>query len=491
MSLGRRLIGDTVVYGIALAMSRAAAFALLPIFTRVFSAAQYGAYDVIMSLNRAMMVPAVLGMDSGIALLLRDRDDHGQARAAASCLVVQAAWVVMLSLALISTAPLVSDWLFGDSARAGLIRLSAVLLLTLVLNYFWMNLAKWKRERGRYLFLTAGSIVLSAGASVIRVLWFDRTVAGALEGLVLGNAVFVPVGLVVMRRHLAPALAVEDIRQSLRLGLPFAATGATELIQPFLFRLVLVHAMGLEAVGVFGAGNTICLGIMLFNDAFASAWWPYALSSEGTGHVEADTGRVMRLYSAFLLLIVAALVLSADPVVAVFLGGGAYSGAAQIVGPLAFAYWLKSVRQNASVGLVVAGRTWMRAGLNLVTALLSVAVGYPLAVRWGIVGVAWGFAGSELLGLALQSLAMRRASVLSLDLRGALAMSALFVAFALLERTRWAPGPALEILWRLVLGGGFVGALLLVRAITVAEIRAIAGVVGAMAPVPRSRDVRG
>jgi O-antigen/teichoic acid export membrane protein len=491
MSLGRRLIGDTVVYGIALAVSRAAAFALLPVFTRVFSAAQYGVYDVAMALNRAMMVPAVLGTDSGIALLLRERDDVRHASAVTSCLLVQTVWVAALSVCLMALAPLVSGWLFGDPAQAYLIRLSAMLLFVLVLNYFSMNLAKWKRERGRYLLVTAGSIGFSAAASLIRVLWFDRSVAGALEGLVIGNAVFVPIGLLLMRRHMAPAVALEDIGRCLRLGLPFAATGATEFIQPFLFRLVLIYTAGLEAVGVFGAANTICLGVMLINDAFASAWWPYALSSEGIGRVEADTERVMRLYSVLLLLVVAGLLLSAGPIVAVFLGGGVYSQAAGVVGPIAFAYWLKSVRQNANVGLVVVGRTWTRASLNLATALAAVVVAYPLAASWGIAGVAWGFGGAEMLGLMLQSLVMRRASVLSLDVGAMLTAALLFVALALLESELPASSPGLEIIWRFALGGAFVGSLLISGAIRVAEIRAVVAVIRGIGPVPRARNARG
>jgi O-antigen/teichoic acid export membrane protein len=488
VSLGRRLIGDTVVYGIVLAVSRATAFALLPVFTRVFSAAQYGVYDVIMAFNRAMMVPAVLGMDSGIAVLMLDRDGFLRARAVTSCLLVQAVWVVAISLGLMAAAPLLSDWLFGGRAQAYLIRLSAALLIVLVLNYFSINLAKWKRERRRYLFLTAGSIGLSAGTSLVRVLWFDRSVAGALEGLVLGNAVFVPIGLVLMRRHMAPAVALEDIGHSLRLGLPFAATGAAEFIQPFLFRLILIYTAGLEAVGVFGAANTICLGVMLINDAFASAWWPYALSPEGSGRVEAETERVMRLYSVFLLLVVAGLLLSAGPIVAVVLGGGAYSGAAGAVGPIAFAYWLKSVRQNANVGLVVVGRTWVRASLNLATTIIAAVVAYPLAARWGVAGVAWGFGGAEALGLVLQSLVLRRASVLSLDLRAMLIAALLFVLLALLESAIPATSPALEIILRCALGVAFIGALLLFRSIRLSEIAEITAVIRGMSSTLRKRD---
>src|SRR5437016_1998645 len=71
MSIERRLIGDTLIYGIALAASRAVTFALLPVFTRVLAPAEYGSYDLATWLARALFVPAVLGIDSGVALMLQ------------------------------------------------------------------------------------------------------------------------------------------------------------------------------------------------------------------------------------------------------------------------------------------------------------------------------------------------------------------------------------------------------------------------------------
>jgi len=407
MSLGRRLVGDTLVYGLALGVSRAAAFALLPLFTRVFSPAEYGAYDLVTSFSRALLVPAVLGIDVGMALLFQGLEPGRRRRAASSALAVQIAWAGCLTLGLIALAPRIAGAVFGDPARQGLIVLGALLLATQVWNNFIFNLAKWQRERGHYLLLTIGVVLLSSAASVALVVLGGLGVRGALLGTVLGGAIFVPVGIWSSWRHLASKISLSDMLRCLRLGIPFAAAGASELAFAFLLRLLVIGAGGLAAVGIFGAVNTICSGIMLISDAFASAWWPYALSAPATSRVHQDAARVMRLYAYVLVLAVALLVLFAEPLVRLLLGSGSFLPGVQLVGPFALAYWIKSVRQNGSVGLVVAGGSWLRAAVNLATVLAAVAAAYPLTGIWGGLGAAWGFAIGEATGLVLQLLLLR------------------------------------------------------------------------------------
>ena len=60
MTLGRRLLSDTIVYGLAYAASRGLSFALLPLFTRVFAPTDFGLFDLSMALNRTLLVLAVL-----------------------------------------------------------------------------------------------------------------------------------------------------------------------------------------------------------------------------------------------------------------------------------------------------------------------------------------------------------------------------------------------------------------------------------------------
>src|SRR5579885_685205 len=324
MTLGRRLLTDTIVYGLAHAIARALSFLLLPIYTRTFSTLEFGAYDLALSFNRALALSAQFGMDTSVALVPQGRDAPGQRRAATSSLLMQILWSGVVALAAA---------LYGDPAREDLVVLASLLAMTLAGNAFTVSFVKWRREPARFFLLTVGGVALSSTLSVTLVLRSEEPAHAALLGLLAGSAIFVPVGIAVCWRHMGTRAALADMIACLRGGMPFAAVSSAELVFALLVRLTVASAAGLAAVGIFGAANTICLIVVLIGEAFSNAWWPYALSEEGVGRVHADTGIVMRLYAFCLILLVAAVMLFAGPLVALLLGQGAFQAAAEVVGP--------------------------------------------------------------------------------------------------------------------------------------------------------------
>jgi O-antigen/teichoic acid export membrane protein len=461
LNTARRLVGDTVLYGSALAVSRAVTFLMLPFYTRFLGAVEFGAFDIAMSLNRALFVPAALGLDSGVALALQGRDPSAQKQAAASALAALLSSVCLVALVTVLLSRAISARIVGDADRAMLVTTAAVLLLPTVVNNFTSNLLKWKREPRGYIALVIGSIALSAALSVWLVL-AGVGATGAVLGMLLGGALFIPVGFLLCRRHLWARPRLEDVRLVVRMGLPFAAVGAGELVFPFLLRTIVATQLGLSAVGVFGAANAICLSVMLINDSFSTAWGVHMLAGERDLHLRADALKIMRLYALLLVGFIGALALSADLVVPTIVGTGPIGQAAGVIVPLALAYWFKSVRQNSSIGLIVARRVWLRAALNFATLLASAAFAWPLIRQFGVIGAALAFAIGEAIGLALQELATRRiGGFQAIDARAIAIMAASFIVLAICLNTLVPVSLGWSIVARSMLGVAFVAALVL------------------------------
>jgi O-antigen/teichoic acid export membrane protein len=469
MTVGRRLLSDTIVYGLAYAASRGLSFALLPILTRAFTPADFGLFDLSMSLNRALLVLVVRGMDTGFALLLQGRDDHAQRSAVSSYLLAELFWSGAVAIAAGLAAPLLALPLLGDSSRWNLVLLAAALAVTQVLTHSTLNIAKWKREPGTYLVIAIGSTGFASALSVALVLGFDQRVDGALLGLVIGTALFIPFGVLLCLRHMGRRVSVVDMMSCVRLGLPFMAVASSEFLFPLLVRVTIFNTARIAAVGIFGAASTICLAVMLINEGFASAWWPYALSDEGVRRIQDDTIRVMRLYAGALMLLVVALTLAAEPLVILLLGG-AFRQAAALVGPLALAYWIKSVRQNATVALIAGGRTWMRAALNFVALGAALACAATATVEWGLQGAAWGFAAGEGAGLAFQTAVVRRAYGHRIDVRATTIMTVAFIALVPASDAVTGTSTATTLALRASLGVAFVHALLALRAVRLGDL---------------------
>jgi O-antigen/teichoic acid export membrane protein len=270
-----------------------------------------------------------------------------------------------------------------------------------------------------------GMTIASGVGGVIGVTHFG-TVEGTIAGMLVGTTIVVPLSLWFIRHDLAPSVAVHDMSRVLLQGLPFGANRVAELSFPFLLRLVLLSFAGLEAVGLFGAANAICLGVIMFNDAFSLAWMPLALSGKGA-ELNNQWPHILRLYSLLMICAVVAITLLAPPFVSTVLGRGVYREAIPLFGPLALSYWIKALRQQTSLAFLTVGRAWYRSTVNALTLLVTLLLAPEMIRVWGLPGVAWAVVGGEAVGLLLQTLLLARLKFRLLD-----SASLLFTAGAFL-----------------------------------------------------------
>jgi len=478
MSARRRLLRDALVYGGALGLSRGALFLLLPIYARAFTPEEYGAFDLMTMLMRALFVPAVLGIDWSLSLMLLCEDETGHRRATILALAMQLLWGAGVIIVLLLAAPGLARLLFGDAGGDVIVLVTEAYLAVQVANNFAIAIARWRREAERYFVLSVGYTLFSVSVSLGLVLIAGAGVVGALAGMAIGGAAFIPIAAMLSRHAVGAGIAWADMARAFRLGLPFAALNATDYVFPFLLRMALAGIAGLSAVGIFGAASTICLGVILISDAFSTAFVPHTLSEPQR---EGETSEILRLYACFLIVLVAALAIVAEPLVSILLGSAAYAGAAQIVGALAFANWCRSVRQNAATPLIAQGVVWARTALNLVPMAVGLALAYPLTLRLGVLGTAWGFAAGEAIGLAVQTGVLVRAFGQSLDIRSMVSMAALYLGLLWLMVVVNPDSLGAMIAFRLALGVGFLVALGLLRVVRPAELRALAADLGGRA----------
>lgn len=434
-SIGRRLTGDTVVYGLAGALSRSISFVLLPILTRALTLNEYGNFNLLMSLAATLSILATLGMDSGLALEMVASDQQVAKRKVASALLLQVIWLVLMVGIIWATSPFVAPRISSLPRSDTLLRLIGYLLAAQTLCGFAANVVRWRQRPSIYLVIMLGMTIAGGVGSIIGVVHFG-TAEGAIAGMLVGTTIVVPVSLWFIRRDLAPSVAARDMSRVLLQGLPFGANRVAELSFPFLLRLVLLSSGGLETVGLFGAANAICLGVIMFNDAFSLAWMPLALSGDGT-ELNNQWPHILRLYSLLMICAVVAVTLLAPLFVATVLGRGVYREAIPLFGPLALSYWTKALRQQTSLAFVTVGKAWYRSAVNALTLLVTLLLALVMIRIWGLSGVAWAVVGGETIGLSLQTLLLTRFKFRLLDCSSLLFTAGAFLV--LLGVTRLLP----------------------------------------------------
>jgi hypothetical protein len=113
----------------------------------------------------------------------------------------------------------------------------------------------------------------------------------------------------------------------------------------------------------------------------------------------------------------------------------------------------------------------------MLTLAVSLGLALPLTIQWGVEGAAWGFAGGEALGLALQAGFMSRLFALHVEMRAPAIMAIAFLALAAIEVALPVASLAVGTLERAGLLTLFVAVLLLLRVAAPRELGAVARVV--------------
>ena len=274
----RRLAATGAAYTASSVISKLFAVALLPVYTRHLTRADYGAAEVLLSTVVVLSIFFRLGI---IEALLRfyyrfdDRVDRvNVARTSVGFLLLSTTAGALLVAAF--AGPL-SELLLGH--RDTELMLIAVGGLWIFTNYELMMALFRLDERARdYFTASIVNVLLTIALTVWLVVGRDE---GA-KGLLLGNfgaSAIVLAGLFYVHRHLVALVPSGGfLRPMLRFGLPTMPAEISLYALNFIDRIVLVRYVGLAEAGLYSLAVKFSQVVTVVVRAFNLAWPPLAYS---------------------------------------------------------------------------------------------------------------------------------------------------------------------------------------------------------------------
>jgi O-antigen/teichoic acid export membrane protein len=315
MSVLRRLLGETTIYGLSAAVTSAIGFVQLPIYTRAFTPSQYGALAQINATSTLAMVLIVFGLDNSSAVWYWDHPSFEERSRTFSTwyvfTLVSAA--VLAAVAFLLRVPLARTVL-RDEGMAPLWTLFALNLLT-------TNLARigaiWFRMEHKPLpsvGLTAVPALVTAAVGIYLVTQTSLGLSGAVIGQIVGSWV----GALVTVAVLLPLLSIGNFdRSRLWLMLKFSAPLVLMTKLNWLLGSAITYFVNLlcsrEDAGLYQVGASIASVISLAMFAFAQAWAPSALAIREDAEARKVYGIAVEAAGALGLLMAVGLGVAAEP----------------------------------------------------------------------------------------------------------------------------------------------------------------------------------
>ncbi len=382
----RRLLTTGAAYQVADAVSKLIALALLPIYTRHLTRADYGTAELL--LTTIILVSIIVRAGLGEALVrfhFLDADPERRralARTATGSLLVLT--TVVAGACALAAEP-ISRALLGsshpDELRAAALGLWA--FTNLELAYALLRV----EERSRAFALASlTNVLLTVGLTLWLVVGRDEGALGLLLGNYVASAV-VLVGLWIAQRDafgLRPGgIDRAQLGPMLRYGLPTVPAEVSVFALFFVDRLWLYRFQSEDAAGLYSLSVKLA-GVVVFTvRAFQYAWPPLAFSIESDDEAARVYSRITTYYVLFTGIVVAGLALLGRWVVRLFAAPAYYSAHTALtwvaLGWALYGLFLVLVAMAGRAQVTVRNAPAALCGLAVNIALLAALVG-PLGI---------------------------------------------------------------------------------------------------------------
>jgi O-antigen/teichoic acid export membrane protein len=403
----KRLASTGAAYTASSVISKLIAVALLPLYTRHLTAADYGAAEVLLAFVVAFSIFMRLGI---IEALLRfyyrfddDRDRDRVVRSSFALLLVTS--TVGALVAALFAAPL-SELLLDR--RDVPLMLIAVFGLWAFTNYELLMALFRLDERARAYFSTSLANVL---LTVALTVWLVVVADEGAKGLLLGNfaataAMLLPLAYV-QRSRIGLRPDPRLLRPMLRFGLPTMPAEISLYSLNFIDRIVLVRSVGLAEAGLYSLAVKFSQVVTVIVRAFNLAWPPLAYSIRDDDEARRAYAFIVTYFLLLAAFVVLALSLEARWV-ARALAAPQFFGSYEAVPLVATGVTLYALYLVLVVIVGRTGRTEFNFPVTAVAAGTNIALNLALVPSLEIVGAGIALVGSYVVMLVLMYGVTRR-----------------------------------------------------------------------------------
>ncbi|HZJ28465.1 MAG TPA: lipopolysaccharide biosynthesis protein [Solirubrobacterales bacterium] len=379
----RRLATTGAAYTAASILSKLIAVALLPLYTRYLTPADYGAAEVLFSAVVAASIVFRLGVIEAVLRFYYKAGEDPDRVISTSFAALFWAGAVACALVFPFAGPLSEALL--DRPDAGLVRVAVGGLWVLTMTEYMLTLFRLDERARAYFTVTIASVLATIALTVVLVVGAEMGALGVLVGSYVTGGVIV-CGLIVYQwRRLSLLVDRALLRRELRFGLPTMPAELSLYSLNFIDRIVIVRFVGLAEAGLYSLAVKFSQTVNVLVRGFQLAWPPLAYSVVDDDEARRFYALVVTWFTAVCTFVVVAIWLLARWVVRA-LAAPEYFAAYEAIGLISAGVTLYALYMVLLVILGRTGRTEFNFPATLAATVVNLALNLLLVPSMGMVG---------------------------------------------------------------------------------------------------------
>lgn len=410
----KQLVGQTAVYGLSSIIGRFLNYLLVPLYTSIFIASEYGAVTELFAYAGFLIVLLTYGMETAYFRFSEKHDDPEKVfTTSVSPIFLTSS--LFIAVVILFAKPIANILQYSENFEY-------IIWFALIIGIDSLTaipFAKLRRENKAVKFAAFKfiNIGLNIGFNLFFLLLCPYLINNDPDSIV---SVFyseeVGIGYIFISNLIASAvtflLFIPDffklnykfskklLRELLIYGFPLLFAGLAGMINEVIDRILLKyltvvpegiekpHEYIMSQIGIYGANYKLSVLVVLFIQAFRYAAEPFFFSQEKETNAKETYASVMKYFVIFGLLIFLGIMLYID-IVKYFISSEEYWEGLHIVPILLFANLFLGVVYNLSVWFKLTDKTKYGAYIAGIGAMITLILNFILIPLIGYLGSAW------------------------------------------------------------------------------------------------------
>ena len=385
----KRLLSQSLIYGLGGLISRVLSVLLLPLYTSYLHGHDYGRVETLTALSAVLVVVLRLGISSAFFRYYFDSPEleHRVRVVRTSFWFTMGSATLGLAAGWIAAQP-IADALSLGHGQAWLVR-AAFVGLWAQMNYEQLTSLFRVEERPiLFTFATLANLLVTVGATVVLVVHFHERALGVVVGNWIGTLSVYLVLLGYRRYQLGLQFDRRLFREMNRFGLPLVPSQLALWALAFSDRFFIAKFKGQTEVGHYSVGVRVASAALLLLAAFRLAWPAFAYSIEDEDEAKRTYGFVLTYLLFVFSWLALILGLLAPWLVRLLTGRAEFHEGARVVPLTAFALTALGGYIVVSIGIGRARKTQFNWVVTGIAALLDIALNLVLVPSFGMIGAA-------------------------------------------------------------------------------------------------------
>ncbi|MHA1231751.1 MAG: oligosaccharide flippase family protein [Candidatus Helarchaeota archaeon] len=385
LKLGRH----SFIYGIGNALSVAAGFLLIPLYTNMLSASEYGILELLNRTGDILMLLMFMGSRQAFIRFYFDKDTEEWHKAVLGSIVV---FVIFSSLTVVSLffpfKGYVARNLFKNISSEPFIILLLIWLPFEILVNIGMTLLQIQMKSVLYVLINFIRLVLTITSNIILVYFYRKGIIGIFTTNIWVSGIIALNFLIFFIYWTKLKISFSIIKGILKFGLPYLPTAFFMYIISNSDRFFLTHYSDLDSVGIYALAYKIGMfGISFLMDPFGKVWSPFLYANYNTPEGNKLISKVFTLYT--LVSVGMGLSISIfSPVIIPIISGKVFHSAYKLVPLICTASVFYGMARLADAGILISKKTGYKPLIFGISAFISVILNLILIPPFGATGAA-------------------------------------------------------------------------------------------------------